>query len=200
MREILVTQVDLLRHGEPVGGRRYRGQIDDPLSETGWRQMRATVAGRSGWSVIVTSPLARCADFARALGRDLGLAVHADERFKEIGFGAWEGRAPDEIERDEPQAIARFQGDPVRYRPDGAETLESFRSRVRAAWAELLQQYAGQQILVVGHAGVIRMILGLILDIPSERIFRIAVRNAALTRIQVNRAGEAQLLFHGWLP
>jgi len=30
------TTIDLLRHGEPVGGKRYRGQIDDPLSEKGW--------------------------------------------------------------------------------------------------------------------------------------------------------------------
>jgi alpha-ribazole phosphatase len=29
------TTLDLMRHGEPVGGRRYSGQIDDPLSEKG---------------------------------------------------------------------------------------------------------------------------------------------------------------------
>jgi len=29
-----------MRHGEPVGGRAYRGHsIDDPLSEKGWQQM-----------------------------------------------------------------------------------------------------------------------------------------------------------------
>ena len=33
------TVIDLIRHGEPVGGRRYRGHIDDPLSERGWQQM-----------------------------------------------------------------------------------------------------------------------------------------------------------------
>ena len=38
------TLIDMIRHGEPVGGRRYRGQIDDPLSEKGWRQMWAAVA------------------------------------------------------------------------------------------------------------------------------------------------------------
>ena len=34
------TIIDLLRHGEPLGGSRYRGnRIDDPLTEKGWRQM-----------------------------------------------------------------------------------------------------------------------------------------------------------------
>ena len=35
-----MTQIDVIRHGEPKGGRRYRGYgIDDPLTETGWQQM-----------------------------------------------------------------------------------------------------------------------------------------------------------------
>ena len=37
------TTIDLIRHGEPVGGRKYRGQTDDPLSEKGWAQMWAAV-------------------------------------------------------------------------------------------------------------------------------------------------------------
>ena len=35
MTEEAVTTVDLLRHGEPEGGVRYRGSRDDPLNETG---------------------------------------------------------------------------------------------------------------------------------------------------------------------
>ena len=34
------TIVDLIRHGEPAGGQRYRGhRVDDPLTEKGWSQM-----------------------------------------------------------------------------------------------------------------------------------------------------------------
>lgn len=34
------TLIDLIRHGEPAGGRRYRGHgLDDPLTEKGWSQM-----------------------------------------------------------------------------------------------------------------------------------------------------------------
>ncbi len=195
-----VTQVDLLRHGEPVGGRRYRGQTDDPLSETGWREMRAAVAGRGEWDVIVTSPLARCAGFAKALGAERSLAVHTDERLKEIGFGAWEGRTAGEIERDQPQAIARFRCDPRAHRPPGAETLESFRARIAAAWADVLAHHAGRRVLLVGHAGVVRMVLSLVLEFPGERMFRIAVASAAITRIRVDGAGRPQLVFHGVTP
>jgi len=61
--------VDLLRHGEPVGGRRYRGQTDDPLSDKGWKQMWTAVAGQQPWQVIVTSTLSRCREFAWCMGR-----------------------------------------------------------------------------------------------------------------------------------
>jgi broad specificity phosphatase PhoE len=38
--------LDLLRHGEPEGGRLYRGNLlDNPLSEKGWQQMQASVNG-----------------------------------------------------------------------------------------------------------------------------------------------------------
>ena len=81
------TQIDLLRHGEPVGGQRYRGQRDDALSEKGWQQMWRTVEGMSEWQQIVTSPLQRCSSFAHALGERLSLPVHEETRFKEVGFG-----------------------------------------------------------------------------------------------------------------
>ena len=45
----LITTLDLMRHGEPVGGRRYRGRTDDPLSEKGWNQMWTAVGDYRGW-------------------------------------------------------------------------------------------------------------------------------------------------------
>ena len=69
------TWVDLLRHGEPEGGRRYRGAQDDPLSERGWRQMHASGIEGAQLTGVVSSPLRRCRAFAerwrsrRASGR-----------------------------------------------------------------------------------------------------------------------------------
>ncbi len=59
--------IDLIRHGEPQGGMRYRGQLDDPLSELGWQQMRNATANVQPWEHIVSSTLSRCADFAKEL-------------------------------------------------------------------------------------------------------------------------------------
>lgn len=194
-----ITTIDLMRHGEPVGGSRYRGQIDDPLSDKGWRQMRAAVAGHCPWQVVVTSPLRRCAAFAEELAQDHGLPLLFEPRLKEIGFGAWEGRTKAEITAEDAQALTRFYADPIAHRPAGAEPLAAFQRRVAAAWNELIAAQAGRQVLVVAHAGVIRMVLSYVLGAPPERMFRIQVANAALTRIRVEGLGEAaqgKLVFH----
>jgi alpha-ribazole phosphatase/probable phosphoglycerate mutase len=193
------TIVDLIRHGEPVGGQKYRGQTDDPLSEKGWAQMRAAVAAHRPWQQIVSSPLSRCRVFAEELARRHDLPLELDERFKEIGFGAWEGRTAEELKRDDPDVVHRFWLDPVTHRPPGAEPLAKFQGRVIAAWEELVARQRGRHVLVVCHAGVVRMLVSHALGIPLERLFRIQVPNAGLTRLKVSHNGAGvltQLVFH----
>lgn len=198
--ERVTTLVDLMRHGEPVGGSRYRGQIDDPLSDAGWKQMRAAAAEDRPWQVIVSSPLQRCLAFAESLSDEAGIPLEVEPDFKEIGFGIWQGKTREEITRYDPGVLQRFYRDPMTYRPDGAEGLAEFRSRIVAAWRQMLNRHAGKHLLVVGHAGTIRMVLGHILDIPLANLFRIKVATASLTRIECAEQGEeflGQLVFHG---
>ncbi|QKT04514.1 alpha-ribazole phosphatase family protein [Ectothiorhodospiraceae bacterium 2226] len=187
------TVVDLLRHGEPVGGRRYRGQTDDPLSEKGWAQMWAAVGAACPWTAIVTSPLSRCRAFAEALAERHGREVHLEPRFQEIAFGEWEGRTSAELTRDDPHRLLRFWDAPEAHRPPGAEPLADFERRVVAAWEEVLRRFQGRHVLVVGHAGMMRMVVRHALDMPRERLFRLQIPNAGLTRIRVREGGGVRL-------
>jgi alpha-ribazole phosphatase/probable phosphoglycerate mutase len=188
--------LDLLRHGEPVGGRRYRGQIDDPLSERGWAQMRAALGDSTPWTRIVSSPLARCRAFAEELSRQRDLPLSLDDRLREVGFGVWEGRSAAEIESETPGALARFKSDPVHARPLGAEALDSFYVRVAEALEAILSGHDDEHVLLVGHAGVIRMALAWALAIPQANAYRIEVASAKFTRLRFD-AGRATLVFHG---
>lgn len=199
-QDALLTTVDLMRHGEPVGGKKYRGQIDDPLSDTGWQQMREAVGDHCPWDQIVTSPLRRCAEFADELSQRHGLPVQPEPRLMEIGFGEWEGRTPGELMDDDPQRLFRFWSDPVNHIPPGAETLAAFEQRVVGAWDDLLQAYPGSHVLVVGHAGIIRMIVRHVMEMPLANMFRLRVDLAGFTRIEIeHREGRQlpRLLFHG---
>jgi alpha-ribazole phosphatase/probable phosphoglycerate mutase len=192
----VTTTLDMMRHGEPAGGRKYRGQIDDPLSEKGWAQMHAAVGEALPWTRIVSSPLVRCRAFAETLAESSGLPLALDDRLKEVGFGAWEGKTAAEIEVDAPGTLARFKADPVNARPVGAEPLAEFHARVSAALDDLLARDDGQHMLLVGHAGVMRMALAWALHIPLEHAYRIEVATASLTRLRFD-AGRASLIFHG---
>jgi alpha-ribazole phosphatase/probable phosphoglycerate mutase len=197
--ETTTTTIDLIRHGEPVGGNKYRGQTDDPLSEKGWAQMRAAVGDHRPWDLIVSSPLARCAAFAAELAARHKLPLELDPRLKEIGFGAWEGRTATEIMHSDRDVLMHFWLDPVNNTPPGAEPVTAFRDRVTAAWDDLLARHHARHILVVCHAGVVRMFVRHALDMPLERLFRIQVPNAGITRIKVEHNGASvlpRLVFH----
>lgn len=183
-----------------MGGEKYRGHIDDPLSEKGWSQMRAAVADYHPWNAIVCSPLSRCQAFAQELAARHALPCHADPRFMEIHFGEWEGRTAEKLLEEDPQALYRFWSDPLNNTPPGAETLADFEARVIHGWNDLLKDHGNQHVLLVGHAGVIRMIIRHVLDIPLDRMFRLQVALAGISRIRVEGEGETalpQLIFHG---
>lgn len=161
--------------------------------------MWEAVGSFDGWNAIFSSPLRRCAEFAQMLGEQLEVEVCIDERLKEGGFGTWEGKLPSEICADDPQRLLRFKHDPIGAAPGGAEALPIVHARVGEAWRAVLDRYAGQHVLVVAHAGVIRMLMAHALGLPLENIYRIQVGNAALTRLQVEQWGDemlASLVFH----
>lgn len=195
------TIIDILRHGEPVGGSKYRGQIDDPLSERGWQQMRTAVEDRSEWQQIVSSDLSRCADFARELAARLAIGVELEPAFREVGFGSWEGKSASELLAEDPEGTAAFWRDPINNTPPGAEPLPVFQQRVIGAWQGLLERHSGKHVLLVGHAGMMRILLLNALGLSLESFYRFDPRNASLIRIRVDtgRYGEAyhQLVFTG---
>lgn len=194
MSDYKTTTIDLIRHGEPVGGRRYRGHKDDPLSDTGWRQMRTAVANQKPWDVVVSSPLSRCAAFATELSQHHGVPLHFDERFKEISWGEWEGSTTQDINTKYPGWLLRYRSAPHENVPPGAEPIAEFRERVISAWKDLLVRHCGKHIILVGHAGITRAAICHSLNISIENMFRIQVEYAAITRIQIEHRGS--LSFH----
>ena len=196
------TTVDLLRHGEPEGGQKFRGALDDPLSSLGWQQLRTTVGDYRDWQAIVSSPLIRCAAFAKELAERLDRPLEIMPDFRELNFGAWEGRTSAEVHAADPLAIAQFWRDPVAHPIVGGEPVSDFDRRVGAAWSRLLERYRGQHVLLVAHGGAIRMVLRQVLDLPLTNLWRFEVPYAALSRVRRHNDPEAdpQLVFLNGRP
>ena len=186
------TRIDIIRHGEPEGGRRYRGHsVDDPLSKLGWQQMWNAVPEKPSWDHIISSPLSRCQRFAEALAETLSIEVSSEDNLKEIGFGSWEGRSPEDIKTNEGDALQRFLKDPVNNRPPGAEPLESFAERVWTVYQDTLTKHHGQHILIVAHAGVIRAISSKILGMSLDDVYsKLKIEYAAIATTRISDQGE----------
>lgn len=190
------TIIDLIRHGQPQGGSIYRGHgIDDPLSELGWRQMWNAIGETAPWQQIISSPMQRCRAFAEALAAKYAIPLGVDDRFKEVGFGSWEGRSRAEIRGKNQQEYDDFYRDPIHCRPAGAEPVDAFIRRVRPAYEEVLQKYPGQHCLIVAHAGVIRAVVAHVTHAAPDGLYRFQVKNAGISRIRHGQYG-GMLEFH----
>lgn len=186
------TIIDLIRHGEPEGGSMIRGRgVDHPLSALGWRQMRDAIGDRAPWQQIVSSPMARCRPFALELAGRFQLPVAIEPSLHEIDMGRWEGRRTTEVAAAEPEAYTAFRRDPVRHRPPGGETLEGLALRAGAVVDRLVAQHGGRRLLIVGHAGITRAILGHALAAPPTVWHRLKIDYAGLSRLRCGRDGAS---------
>lgn len=179
-------RVDLLRHGD-TGQAGFRGQLDDSLSVLGWQQLRtvcAEHAGGAGWTAVLSSPLRRCAEFAREFARERGLPLVFDAGVAEYDFGDWAGACPAELFSRDPDALERFWCDPVAHPPPGAETIPAFSARVQAALNAARGRAPEARLLVLTHGGVIRLLRCLQGGLALQAMSSIDVAHAELHRLQ----------------
>ena len=176
----------LARHGETAENRerRFQGQKDVPLNDTGREQARALAqsARAEGFAVIYTSPLVRARETAEIVGGALGLEVRPDDRLKEVDVGAWQDRLKDDIARDEPDAWAAFRAAGEDWRVPGGESRLEQQERVIDALVDITQRRE-LPALVVCHRGVIRCALAHTHNRGLETYHEWTVPNGELIRL-----------------
>ncbi len=163
----------LVRHGETEGRSsvRFHGSNDVRLSDEGRMQIRALAPWLAGvpFESVVHSPLVRAAESARILVDACGLGhrlLRADERLREISFGACEGMTVEEIAAAFPEFWSSHQEGRAEGVP-GGERRADFAARVAAAVHDLVAAPWRGSVLVVGHRGTVRQTLRALLGVPA---------------------------------
>lgn len=176
---------DLLRHGELVGGVKYRGRTDDPLTEEGraamdavWRKLLGQI------DCIVTSPLSRCKIPAAAWAEEARLPLCVDERIVELDYGAWEGLTPKEIEARFPGKLSKWRQNPEDVAIPDAEGIHALKARVEEAWKDWQKRFDDMHILVVGHSGSLRMLIAIAMEAPIRSMRRMVMPYACWSRLR----------------
>jgi len=129
---------------------------------------------------LVTSPMVRTQEVAGAVGRRLGLKPHVDERLREMEFGEWESLTPDQVEQRWPGDFARWFSTGT-FPPPGGESYEQVGKRVAVAIEDFRTRYAGDAVVAVGHAAMIRTVAGRALDMPPSSWARLRIPPCSLT-------------------
>ena len=168
--------VYLLRHGDsrPDAVRRFIGRTDNPLNETGraqaewWRRELAQIP----FNRIYSSDLKRSVDTARIVGRQFRAPFTMLPQLREIDLGCWDGMPVSEVRRLFPKEYDRRGANLTGYRPAGGESFADLSARVLPVFDEVIQQ-SDENLLVVGHAGVNRVILCHLLGMPLANLFRL---------------------------
>ena len=160
----------LWRHGQTVWNaeRRFQGQSDIPLDETGQAQAEraARLLAALRPDLIVSSDLARAAATAAALARLTGLEVTLDKDLRERHGGCWEGLTDTEIRTRYPVEHANWTP------PDGepsavvAERVAGALLRVADAASE--PGVATGLAVVVSHGAALRLGMSRLLGLPEE--------------------------------
>ena len=154
----------LARHGETQENRerRFQGQLDVPLSDTGREQARALADHAAAEDppivALYTSPLVRASETAEIVGARLGLEPRPDPRLKEVDVGDWEKRLKDDVERDDPDDWAAFMRAGKDFRFPGGESFAEQQERVLAALDDVTRR-GELPALLVCHRGVVRCAL-----------------------------------------
>jgi alpha-ribazole phosphatase len=194
------TVLYLVRHGavSSRSGKTFIGQLNLPLSLEGVSQARAL----HNWlepvrfDHVFSSDLLRAQQTCRIVaGRN---SFEALPSLREISLGEWEGCTFDEIEKRFPGEFAERGEDIENCRPPGGESFVDCLARVMDALQKILRRAHGN-VLLVGHAGVNRLILSDVLGIPIARLHRLGQDYGCLNVIDYSR-NQARLQLVNFIP
>lgn len=183
----------IVRHGETDWNkkRKLQGQVDIPLNEFGRHLAVETGKGLSDipFSICISSPLKRALETAQLILEGRDVPIIADERIKEMAFGAWEGGCCSEDGWNLPQEFHKFFEDPEHYRaPEGGEDFYSLRNRLSEFLSELYkkEELKDKNILITTHGAALCGILNIIKDQPVSQYWGKGVhKNCAVTEVEV---------------
>lgn len=167
--------IALARHASSTWtGTRYAGRSDPPLSEAGKLEAAALAArvARAGilapeGSVVVTSPLARARDTARAVASTAGRRLVVSDDWAEVDFGELEGLTFDEARTAWPDGIERLAAGDAALDWPGGDAHADVTARVARGLDQVRSVPA--PVLVVAHGFVLRAALALLAVRPGAR-------------------------------
>ncbi len=183
-----MLEVMLIRHMETKWNeeQRYIGRTDMPLSALGrdnGKKLSKYLAGER-ISKVFASSMKRAKETAAFIAPKS--EIESLEGLREIDFGDWEGLTHAEIMESFETAMNSWIIDPAKEPIPGGEDWSNFENRVISEFDRITRTTSEGTIAIVTHAGPIKIILGNILDVASNRYWQIFQNKGAINSVRID--------------
>jgi phosphoserine phosphatase len=187
------VKIVLVRHGQTDWNKKelFRGRADIPLNQVGIQQATKTAHHLKilDFSInkVYSSPLQRALQTAQAIANQLDIPpVEEVEDFIEFDYGQWEGQPYDTIKKKSPQMYKQWLNDPIQLKIPGGETLEQVKDRVKRALDLIMRQSKDQNIVIVSHKAITKIIIGILLGWEEDNYWKIEKDLASISIIEID--------------
>lgn len=177
------------RHGEPdlpSPANIFLGHSGPGLSSLGKIQAEkvASWAKQFSWQGCFCSPLDRSMETAEIICKDLDVEPEVRKELAEIDLGDWDGQKRSDIPMKYPRLWEQREKDLYLFRYPGGESFADLEARAVPFVISLIE--AGGRWLVVSHAGIFRVLLHSLFDIPFPGTFRFDPRYTGIRFLERN--------------
>ncbi|OUS33050.1 hypothetical protein A9Q98_00085 [Thalassotalea sp. 42_200_T64] len=205
-----LTNLFLLRHAKVDGPAALYGHTDIGVSADENNKLLAQLLSvKHCFSHIVSSPLQRCRTVSEQFAKQNGLPLTIEPGLSETSFGDYDGIAFDDIAFNGIGAketstneindndlnwptLENFWHNPMLNTLPNAESLMDFKLRITNLLQTLINEHQGENVLVVCHGGVIKMMISHVLELEQNpKLFsHLRISNASISKVSHDSASN----------
>ena len=185
-----MTLFIFIRHGQAdnnVNRILVGRHIESHLTIDGKNQVKDTAKYLKKMDIdkVFASPVTRTVETADIISKELGQDYQIDERLYEIELGKLVGMNYEDIINKHGNLFLKFyrENDETLYNY-GVESFAEVKKRIQNLLDEMVELYPDENLLFVTHLDPIKAVISLLLDLKPEALFKLHIRNAALTIIK----------------
>jgi len=183
-----MTKVYLARHGQTEWNKKltFRGRIDVPLNEAGYREARALSDALKDKNIeaIYTSPLRRSIETAQPIAKFFHLEIVPVQGLIDINYGDWEGLTFNEVKKRYSDQYDKWEKKPDLIRFPHGETLDEAKERSFRAFISIVEKNPGKSILIVPHRVINKVLLCALLGLSNSHFWEIKQDTGCINLIE----------------
>jgi 2,3-bisphosphoglycerate-dependent phosphoglycerate mutase len=183
------TRVTMVRHGETEWNvaMRLQGKQDSNLTKNGLHQVKLVSDALSTYNfdILISSDLGRAMKTAEIINKKHNLEIISDSSLRERNFGIMEGLTREQIQDRYPEVFNGYMDRKDIYCIPEGESLVDFYERVTIGLRHLTKTYAGKNMLIVSHGGVLDCVMRMVFNYSLSAPRRFSIYNASVNSFTV---------------